>query len=288
MAVLTWDTAGAKRFETGVDKGVLYKRDANGNYNIPAAWIGLTAVTESPSGAESSKSYADNKVYANIISAEDFSATLEAFTYPDAFMACDGTAELAPGVMIGQQNRETFGLAYRTKVGNDVAGVNFGYKLHLMYGGMAAPAERAYSTINDSTEPMPLSWDISTTPVDVPGKNPTAILTIDSTKVSASKLADLENVLYGTAGVDGRLPLPSEVASIVGTTLVAVEATAPTYNSTTKQITIPSITGIDYFINGVKKTGLVTITADTVVTATPSAGYKFTPTSDDDWTIKFT
>lgn len=287
MTVLTWDVAGTKKFETGIDKGVLYKRNAQGAYNTGFAWIGLTAVTESPSGAESTKHYADNKVYANITSAEDFSATLEAFTYPDEFMACDGTKELAPGVYIGQQNRETFGLAYRTKIGNDVSGINFGYKLHLVYGGLAAPSERAYSTINESTEPAPLSWEISTTPVDVPGSNPTAILTVDSTKVSASKLADLENVLYGTAGTDPRLPLPAEVASIVGTTLTQVEPTAPTYNATTDQITIPTVTGVDYYIDGVKKTGLVTITKDTVVTAQPAAGYKFPAVSDDDWLFKF-
>lgn len=288
MTVLSWNTAGAKKFETGVDKGVLYKKDAGGNYTLGYAWVGLTAITEKPSGADSNKSYADNTVYANIIAAEDFAATLEAFTYPDAFMSCDGTAELTPGVYVGQQNREVFGLAYRTKLGNDVSGVNFGYKLHLIYGGMAAPAERAYSTINDSTDPMPLSWDISTTPVDVPGKNPTAILTIDSTKVSASKLADLENVLYGTSGVDPRLPLPSEVASIVGTTLVVTaQPTAPTYNSTTKAIAIPVITGVDYYIDGVKKTGSVTITKDTLVTAQAAAGYKFPVPADDDWLIVY-
>jgi len=288
MAVLTWDTPGAKVFEAGVDKGVLFRRNAQGVYDKGYAWIGLTAVTESPSGAESSKSYADNKVYANITSAEDFSATLEAFTFPDAFMACDGTAELTPGVFIGQQNRETFGLAYRTKIGNDVSGIDYGYKLHLIYGGLAAPSERAYSTINENTEPMPLSWEISTTAVEVPGKKPTASLTIDSTKVSAAKLADLENILYGTAGVDPRLPLPAEVASIVGTTLtVTAQPTAPTYNATTDQITIPTVTGVEYFIDGVKKTGLVTITKDTMVTAAPAAGYKFPALADNDWFIAY-
>ncbi len=290
MAVLTWDTPGAKVFEAGVDKGVLFKRNVSGVYDTGYAWIGLTAVTESPSGAESSKSYADNKVYANITSAEDFSATLEAFTFPDAFMTCDGTAELTPGVYIGQQNRETFGLAYRTKVGNDVSGIDFGYKLHLIYGGLAAPSERAYSTINESTEPMPLSWEISTTAVDVPGKKPTASLTVDSTKVSAAKLAQLEDILYGTAGVNPRLPLPAEVASIVGTTLiVTAQPTAPSYNSTTDQITIPTITGVDYYIDGVKRTNgtLVTIAANTLVTAQPAAGYKFPVPSDNDWLITY-
>lgn len=289
MVALTWDAPGAKLFETGVDKGVLYRRNTAGAYNTGFAWIGLTAVTESPSGAESSKTYADNKVYANITSAEEFAASLEAFTFPDAFMECDGTAELTPGVFIGQQNRATFGLSYRTKIGNDVNGLDHGYKLHLIYGGLAAPSERAYATINESTEPMPLSWEISTTPVDVPGKRPTAQLTIDSTKVSATKLADLENIIYGTAGADPRLPLPAEVASIIGTTLTTTaQPTAPTYNSTTKQITIPTVTGVEYFIDGVKKTGLVTITKDTVVTASPATGYKFPAVHDDDWFIAFT
>jgi hypothetical protein len=289
MVALTWDAPGAKLFETGVDKGVLYRRNTAGVYNTGFAWIGLTAVTESPSGAESSKSYADNKVYANITSAEEFAATLEAFTYPDAFMECDGTAELTPGVFIGQQNRATFGLAYRTKIGNDVNGLDHGYKLHLIYGGLAAPSERAYSTINESSEPMPLSWEISTTAVDVPGKRPTAQLTIDSTKVSAAKLTDLENIIYGTAGADPRLPLPAEVASIIGTTLtVTAQPAAPTYNATTDQITIPTVTGVEYFIDGVKRTGLVTITKDTVVTAAPAAGYKFPAVHDDDWFIAFT
>lgn len=288
MTQLTWDQPGKKIFETGVDKGVLFRRDAQGIYNKGYAWIGLTAVTESPSGAESSKHYADNKVYANITSAEEFAASLEAFTYPDEFMACDGTAELTPGVFIGQQNRETFGLAYRTKVGNDILGTDYGYKLHLIYGGMAAPSERAYTTINESTEPMPLSWEISTTPVDVPGKRPTAQLTIDSTKVDAAKLADLENILYGTAGVDPRLPLPAEVASIVGTELTVTDMpAAPTYNPTTDEISIPTTTGVDYFINGVKKTGLVVITEDTMVTAAPAAGYKFPPTADNDWSFQY-
>jgi hypothetical protein len=288
MTVLTWDQPGKKIFETGVDKGVLFKRDVNGIYNAGFAWIGLTAVTESPSGAESSKTYADNKVYANITSAEAFDATLEAFTYPDEFMSCDGTAELTPGVFIGQQNRETFGLAYRTKIGNDVLSLDYGYKLHLIYGAMAAPSERAYSTINEASDPMPLSWALSTTPVDVPGKKPTALLTIDSTKVSAAKLLDLENIIYGTAGVEPRLPLPAEVASIVGTVLtVTAQPTAPTYNAATDQITIPTVTGVDYFIGGVKKTGLVTITTDTIVTAAPAAGYKFPAVADNDWFIAY-
>jgi hypothetical protein len=288
MTALTWDVPGAKLFETGVDRGVLYKRNAQGVYNTGFAWVGLTAVTESPSGAESSKTYADNKVYANITSAEAFDATLEAFTYPDAFMTCDGTAELTPGVFIGQQNRETFGLAYRSKVGNDISGLDFGYKIHLIYGGMAAPSERAYSTINESSDPMPLSWAISTTPVDVVGKKPTALLMIDSTKVSAAKLADLENILYGSAGVEPRLPLPAEVASIIGTTLiVTAQPSVPTYSSATKQITIPTVTGVEYFIDGVKKTGLVTITKDTVVTANAAAGYKLPAVTDDDWLITY-
>lgn len=289
MAVLAWDKVGERFYETGVDRGVLYIPNAQGVYNTGYAWNGLVSVTESPSGAESNKQYADNQVYVNLISAEEFGATIEAFTYPEQFMQCDGTATPAAGVFVGQQNRKSFGLSYRTRVGNDVSGSDLGYKIHLVYGGMAAPTERAYTTINDSPEALTFSWELSTTPVAVPGLKNSAILTIDSTKVSASKLTDLENILYGTAGADPRLPLPEEVISIFATTLVTTaQPAAPTYNATTDQITIPSVTGVEYFIDGVKKTGLVTITKDTVVTAAPAAGYKFPAVHDDDWFIAFT
>lgn len=289
MTVLEWDKVSEKIFETGVDKGVLYRRNGVGVYNIGYAWNGLVSVTESPSGAESNKQYANNRVYANITSAEEFAATLEAFTYPDAFMACDGSAELTPGVFIGQQKRESFGLSYRSMIGNDTDGVDHGYKIHLIYGGMAAPTEKAFTTINESPEASTFSWEISTNPVEVPGGfKPTASLEIDSTKVDPAKLADLEGILYGTAGADPRLPLPTEVASIIGDVLVVTaQPTAPTYNAATDEITIPAVTGIEYFIDGVLVTGLVVITEDTIVTAAPAAGYKFPAVHDDDWFIAY-
>jgi hypothetical protein len=289
MAVLAWDKVGERFYETGVDRGVLYIPNAQGVYNTGYAWNGLVSVTESPSGAESNKQYADNQVYVNLISAEEFGATIEAFTYPEQFMQCDGTATPTTGVFVGQQSRKSFGLSYRTRVGNDVSGSDLGYKIHLVYGGMAAPTERAYTTINDSPEALTFSWELSTTPVAVTGLKNSAIITIDSTKVAAAKLTDLENILYGTAGADPRLPLPDEVVAIFATTLVTTaQPAAPTYNATTDQITIPTVTGVDYFIDGVKKTGLVTITKDTVVTAAPAAGYKFPAVHDDDWFIAFT
>lgn len=291
MVALTWDNIGEKIFEAGVEKGVLYKQNAQGVYNTGFAWNGLSAVNESPSGAEANKQYANNKVYANITSAEEFSGSLEAFTYPAAFAECDGYAELTPGVTIGQQRRVPFGLAYKTKIGNDIAELDLGYKLHLIYGAKAAPSERNYTTINESPEAMSMSWELSTEPVEVAGKRPTATLVIDSTKVSAAKLLDLENILYGTAGTDPRLPLPAEVATIIGTNLtVTAPPTAPAYNATTKVITIPTVTGVEYYIDGVKKANgsAVTITKDTIVTAAPAATYKFPAVSDDDWFYSFT
>lgn len=215
---LEWDASGEKRFETGVDHGVLYRRTAEtGKYDKPAVWNGLTSVTESPSGAEANPQYADNIKYLNLISAEDFGGTIEAFTYPDEFAYCDGSAELAPGIMVGQQNREVFGLSYRTKVGNDVVGQDYGYKLHLVYGCLASVSERAYSTINDSPEANTFSWEFTTTPVNVEGLKPTAIVTIDSTKLDENgktKMADLEKILYGDDDSEAYLPLPDEVKQI--------------------------------------------------------------------------
>lgn len=287
MTALAWDSVGARFYETGVDRGVLYKTDAQGVYDTGFAWNGLVSVTESPSGAEANAQYADNMKYLNLISAEEFGATIEAFTYPLEFAECDGTATPSAGVSVGQQTRKSFGLAYRTRLGNDVSGADLGYKIHLVYGAMAAPTEKAYTTVNDSPEAITFSWELSTTPVVVPGYRNSAILTIDSTKVSSAKLLDLENLLYGTAGVDPRLPLPTEVLSIFVSTLILATPTAPTYSSATDLITIPVVTGVEYFIAGVKKTGTVAITQDTVVTAAPAAGYKFPVVTDDDWLIVF-
>lgn len=214
MSRLVWDEVGERLYETGVKQGVLYPRNSSGLYPRGVAWNGLTAVTESPSGAEPNPIYADDIKYLNLISAEEFSATVEAYTYPDEFAECDGSAAIAVGVYAGQQKRGTCGLAYKTVLGNDTELNDYGYKLHLIYGAIAAPSEKAYSTINDSPETITLSWELSTTPVAVTGFKPTASLTIDSTKVSAENLTALENILYGTADTDARLPLPDEVAAI--------------------------------------------------------------------------
>ena len=212
MPEITWDQEGERRFETGVDRGVLYLVGTGGAYDTGFPWNGLISVTESPSGAEANPQYADNMKYLNLTSAEELGATIEAFTYPDEFAVCDGSASPVEGVVIGQQKRETFGLSYRTKIGNDLDS-EAGYKLHLIYGAQAAPTERAYTTVNDSPEAITFSWELTTTPIDVPGFKPTAQLTIDSTKVPAPKLAELEAILYG-ATVAPLLPKPSAVIAI--------------------------------------------------------------------------
>ena len=211
MVAITWDKTGERTYETGVDHGVLYITNQAGEYSKGVAWNGLTAVTESPSGAEPTPLYADNMKYLNLISAEEFGATIEAFTYPEEFALCDGTAEPAPGILVGQQDRKTFGMAYRTLLGNDIAGNGYGYKLHLIYGALAAPSEKAYATVNDSPEAITFSWEVSTTAVEVPGFKPSAQLTIDSTKVDPIQLALLEGILYGTDTLTARLPLPTEI-----------------------------------------------------------------------------
>ena len=215
MPKLTWDNIGERLFETGVKQGVLYPIQSDGKYTKGVAWNGLTAVTESPSGAEATPLYADDIKYLNLLSNEEFGATIEAYTYPDEFAECDGSAELVTGVMIGQQKRKVFGLCYRTTIGNDVDGNDHGYKLHLIYGCLAAPSEKAYSTINDSPEAITFSWEVTTTPVNVEGFKPTSQITIDSTKADPTKLAALEAVLYGGAETEAKLPLPDEVASLM-------------------------------------------------------------------------
>lgn len=232
MSKLVWDRAGEHFYETGVDHGVLYPT-VSGAYGTGVVWNGLTGVTESPSGAESNGQYADNIKYLNLISAEEFGATVEAFTYPPEFAVCDGSAEPIPGVMIGQQNRRPFGFCYRTQIGNDLEGTEYGYKLHIIYGATASPSERAYSTINDSPEALSFSWEVTTTPVEVPGYKPTANIVIDSTKVSPSALSALEDILYGTQAEEPRLPMPEEVFKILGSSAaitLTVEAPANTDN----------------------------------------------------------
>lgn len=217
MAKLIWDKTGERYYETGVKNGVLYI-PTEGVYSKGVAWNGLTAVTESPSGAEATALYADDMKYLSLYSAEEFGATIEAYTYPDEFAQCDGSAELTKGVSIGQQARKTFGLCYRTTVGNDTDGNDYGYKLHMIYGCMASPSEKAYATINDSPEAITFSWEVTTTPVSVAGFKPTASITIDSTKADPTKLAALEDILYGKDGEPGseaRLPLPDEIKTLM-------------------------------------------------------------------------
>lgn len=215
MPTLVWDETGERTYETGIRKGVLYPQAALGTYPAGVAWNGLVSVSESPSGAEPTPIYADDIKYLSLMSAEEFGATIEAYTYPKEFEACDGSASLTTGVVIGQQTRQTFGMCYRTALGNDIVGDAYGYKLHLIYGAMAAPSEKAYSTINDSPEAITFSWEVTTTPVAVTGFKPTASITIDSTKVDAEKLAALEVILYGADAVAARLPLPDEVKTLM-------------------------------------------------------------------------
>lgn len=215
MAKIVWDESGKRLYETGVKNGVLYIQDETGAYNKGVAWNGLTAVTESPSGAEATPLYADDIKYLELFSAEEFGATIEAYTYPEEFEACDGSASLGKGVTIGQQDRKTFGLCYRTVLGNDVKSNEYGYKLHLIYGAKAAPSEKGYQTINDSPEAITFSWEVTTTPVNVAGFKPTASVTIDSTKIDAAKLKTIEDMLYGTESVEAKLPLPDELKTIL-------------------------------------------------------------------------
>ena len=215
MSKLTWDNIGERLFETGVKQGVLYPIQSDGKYTKGVAWNGLTAVTESPSGAEATPLYADDIKYLNLLSNEEFGATIEAYTYPDEFAECDGSAELVTGVMIGQQKRKVFGLCYRTTIGNDVDGNDHGYKLHLIYGCLAAPSEKAYSTINDSPEAITFSWEVTTTPVNVTGFKPTSQITIDSTKAAKEKMTAIEALLYGSEEKEPSLPLPDELAAVL-------------------------------------------------------------------------
>lgn len=215
MSKLVWDQSGKRLYETGVDHGVLYPIQTGGVYSKGVAWNGLTAVTESPSGADVNDIYADNMKYLGLVGAEKFGATVEAYTYPDEFAECDGSVELVKGATIGQQNRKAFGMVYRTVIGNDVDGNEHGYKLHLIYGATAAPSEKAYNTINEDPEAITFSWELSTTPVNVTGHKPTASLTIDSTKADPTKLAELEKILFGDTETEPRLPLPDEIAQLL-------------------------------------------------------------------------
>lgn len=214
MAKLKWDQTGERLYETGVKNCVLYVQD-NGVYPEGVAWNGITNISESPSGGEPSPLYADDIKYLNLMSNEELGGSIEAYTYPEEFGQCDGSDTLADGVYIGQQPRKSFGLAYKTTLGNDVQNNEYGYKLHLIYGCLATPSEKAYATINDSPEAITMSWEFSTTPVNVDGKKPTASIIIDSTKADPTKLAALEEILFGGDSTEARLPLPDEVATLM-------------------------------------------------------------------------
>jgi len=292
MAELTWDAVGARTYETGVDHGVLYIPNSSGVYEDGFAWNGLVSVTESPSGAEANPQYADNIKYLSLVSAEEFGATLEAFTYPDEFGQCDGTVSPEPGVSLGQQGRKTFGLSYRTKVGNDLD-ADAGYKLHLVYGALAAPSEKGYTTINDSPEAITFSWEITTTPVYASASyKPSASITIDSTKVDPADLATLEDLLYGTVGTDAQLPDPATVLGIFAGTLTEVNmdlvANQPTFVNSTGVVTLPAVTGVQWKINGVNKAAgaqpAISVGQVSEVTAHALATYYLT--GDTDWSFE--
>jgi hypothetical protein len=293
MTVLTWDNVGERLYETGVDHGVLYQIDANGDYVDGVPWNGLTTVTESPSGAEANKQYADNIVYVNLISAEEFGGTIEAFTYPDEFGQNDGSYMPASGVLVGQQGRRPFGLVYRTLQGNDTEGQEYGYKLHLIYGAQAAPSEKAYATINDSPEAIAFSWEFTTTPVPVTDRKPTSLLTIDSAKSDPADLAQLEDILFGTVGDDARLPSPDEVIALFGAGVVDVDlgtaANQPTYNAGTHVVTLPTVTGVRWTINGEDAAPgaqpALTAGQTAEVQAHAQSGYNLE--GDDQWTFDY-
>jgi hypothetical protein len=289
MAVLTWDDVGDKVFELGVDHGVLYIPNGSGVYDNGVAWNGLTGITESPSGGEANAHYADNIKYANLYSAEEWAATLECFTYPKEFEPFDGLVSPSPGVTVGQQGRGVFGLSYRTLIGNDVDGQDHGYKLHLAYGLTAAPSEKAYTTINDSPEPLPFSYEVSSLPVPVTGLKPTSILVLDSRTADPDALAAIELILYGDTGVDPALPTPDAVLAILDGTFTEVTPGVPTYNSLTDEITIPGTVGVIYSVDGVDVAAgaFGPITENVIVSARPDVGYVFAAGVDDDWLITF-
>ena len=292
MTALVWDQTTKRTYETGVSNGVLYVADG-GTYPLGVAWNGLTKVTESPSGAESTKTYADNDVYLNLLSKEIFNATIEAYTFPDEFLVCDGVASPVPGVSVGQQSRKPFGFCYQTIKGNDSENNDYGHKLHIVYGALASPSEKGYETVNDTPAPIDFSWPISTTPVEVGTVDsvfykPTSLLVFDSTVVDADALAALEDILYGTVSDDPRLPLPAEILALFVGTITSVFPTAPTWDNGTHLVTIPSVTGVEYRIDGeVQTAGTHAKTADFIVNAYPLPGYIFTQPSDDDWFFEY-
>jgi len=289
MSVLQWDQTGEKVYENGVEMGVFYPVNGAGVYDNGYAWNGLVSVTESPSGAEVNKQYADNRVYASLRSAEEFGATVEAFTYPlEAVQALDGAASPTPGVALGQQGRVTFGMSYVTKVGNDL-NPDAGEKIHLIYGATANPSEKAFTTVNDSPEAATFSWELTTTPVDVGTVNsvvykPTSTITVDTTKEDAAAVATLKEFLHGTAGSEPSLPSPAAVIAMFTSATLEATPTEPAYDDATNTLTIPSIAGVTYYIDDVAQAaGPVVLTENVIVEARPNIGYKFPPNVDTDW-----
>lgn len=285
---ITWDEPEARTVEGGVDHGVLYPRDAYGEYPKGVPWNGLTAVTDSPEGAEPNIQYADNIPYITLMSAETCKGSIEALTYPNEWMSCDGSAEPAEGLYIGQQTRQGFGLCYRTKIGNAISGMDLGYKLHLIYNGLASPSERANATVNDSPEALAFSWNFSTTPVPVTGHKDSATVTLDSTKIDPTKMAAIELILFGAPGVDPRLPMPDELIALIGSAIVVTPG-VPTYNAATHTITIPTTVGVNYRVDGETVTGSVVLTAgeQVIVSAVPQNGYYFPANTDNDWQFNY-
>lgn len=291
MTKILWDQVGEKEYETGVDRGVLYT-PTNGQYNSGVGWNGLTGVDEKPTGAAATPQYADNGKYLNLISVEQYEATISAFMYPDEFLPFDGIATPVAGVRVGQQNRGSFGFSYRTLKGDD-QNPDLGYLIHLIYGAQAAPSEKNYQTVNDTPAALEFSWDVTTTPVSAGTLNgvtysPTATIIIDSTEVSAEDLANLESILYGSVDEAPRMPLPAEIYTLLaGTALTPAVPTQPTFASNT--ITIPTVTGVIYYIDGVQQdAGAVPITEDTLVTAAPAPGYTFAEYQQTQWEFEYT
>lgn len=289
MTKVVWDDTGNRKYDYGVDHAVLYPLNpATSLYDTGFAWNGITAVNEKPGGAASNPQYADNIKYLNLLSAETFGGTIQAFTYPDAFEACDGTKAPVAGIVVGQQSRQSFGLSYRTKVGNDVDS-SLGYKLHLVYGSLAAPSEKDYATVNDSPAAVGFSWDFECTPVSMTNMQPVCLITVDSTKVDATALANLEDLLYGTVGTDPSLPMPDDVLALFSGTVTAVTLTPATFDGA-HTVTIPTQTGVTYYVNDVvTAAGPVLLTAgeSVVVRAEPNAGYVFNTPVDNDWLFTF-
>lgn len=285
MTAIVWDATGERLYETGVDRGVLYMPNEVGVYDNGVGWNGLTTVTETPSGAEANPIYADNQKYINLFSAEEFGGTIEAYTYPDEFVKYDGGALVNGGITIGQQNRPPFGLSYRTLLGNDIEANDYGYKIHLVYGAQASPSEKAFATVNDSPEAIAFSWEFTTTPTAVAGHKPSSVLTIDSTKVTPANLAALELILYGTTGVDPRLPSPDEVIALFAGSATAVTPASPTFSANV--VTIPSTSNVTYYVDGeAVPSGPMTalgVGESVIVTAQPNPGYYFPEGVDNDW-----